>query len=270
MAETSRTAQLKKLASGLPGANQQVAQGLQEARKTQLQEQIRQAKGPGTTQQAQQMGAQQQQVAGQIQQRAAEQTQAQAAQVGQLGLQEQAAQQRAAGFEQQIALGQREQNIANKLAQLDTRLKNDLLDKQLQFQKDQAGNALFTERQLMDYAAQKAESQEEFQNYAQQAEQMYERKARILDKAHKELLQALERGYIVKNKPLDQEHKKQLLEAAKVAQEKRDRAVADYQNTKARNSAIGTLVGSGAGALIGGPAGAAVGGALGGALGGAV
>lgn len=255
MIETSRTRQLKGLAERLPGANQQIQTGLDEARKTQLQATIGQmAPQQGTTQVIQQLGAQQQQQAGQIAAQGVQRQQNAATQIGQLGLAEAAGQQRAEGFEQQISLSQKDQQLATKLNKVDSRLKNDLLDKQLQFSRDKAGNALFNTRQLADYAAVNARSQEELANYSQMASQVYERKYKIMEAAYRSITTALERGYITKGRELDKKHKLEMAEAARALNEKMNKAKADYANNKAKWSALGTV----AGTVIGGVAGSVV------------
>lgn len=276
MAETSRTLQLKSLTASLPGANQQVQQGLDEARKTQLQNTIKNSQpAQATTANAQQLGAQQQAVAGQNALQAQQTTQNQLTSVGQLGLQEAGLQQRQEDADQAIRLNDLQQKAANKLSQLDSSLKNELLDRQLQFQKDKAGNTLFTERQLMDYAASKAQSEEEFANYAQMADQAYSRKIQVLEVAHKKLLQTAEQGYISEGKALDQESKKQIVEKMAAVNGAIDRAKNRQAENKARNQATGTIVGTAIGGAIGSVipgagtmAGMAIGGALGGAIGG--
>ena len=60
MSDTTRTRQLRQLASNLPNANQNVAQGLQAARQAQLQDTIKKARpGIQATGAAQQLGTQQ-------------------------------------------------------------------------------------------------------------------------------------------------------------------------------------------------------------------
>ena len=265
--DTSRAKQLKTLAGSLPGANQQIQQGLQEARKTQLQETIRKMRpAQATTANIQQLGAQQAGQAGQIALQGQQQQQQQATQLGQMALQEQGRQQRQAGFTQQVELNQQQRNIADKLYKLGKNLKNDLLDKQLTFQRDKAGNALFSQRQLLDYAAEKAQSKEEFQNYAQDLNQLYQRKMQIFEQAHNKVVEALNRGYIREGKELNQAQKLELAKAAKALQDKLNRARIDAANAQAQTNALSGLLG----AAIGGVAAGAVSGGLGAAEGAAV
>lgn len=210
---SDRARQLEKLALSLPMENQQFARQQQEARLAQLQQQMSTlSPGTGGVRTAQQLGAQQARQAGDIQLKAAQQTQAQTQVLGQEALAEQARAKRGRGFELTVALNQQQRQAANRLNRIDIQLKNNLLDQQLQFKQTQAGQALFNERQLADWAIAKAQSQEEYANYAQAATQMYQRELQILETANKKLEQILKQNYIKENKPLDREMRRQLTE----------------------------------------------------------
>lgn len=264
---STRAKQLEKLAMSLPQENQRTAQAQQQARQVQLQSQIQQASPTAGPALAQQMGAQQAAQAGQIQSQAAQRGQQQTQLMGQTALSEMGRQQRQEGFEQQLALSANQRSAADRLANIDKKLKTQLLDDQLQFRKDQAGQDLLNERQLADWAALKAESGEEFAEYAQAAQQVYEREIQMLETANKKITQALEQGYIAKNKPLDREMRK------KLAQQKQalELEIQKKQNKAANKSAIfstaGALGGAAVGGLIAGPAGAMAGSAVGQGLG---
>ena len=240
---TKRAKQLEQLAMSLPKANQDMQQGQRAARDIQLYEQVRQAPQGTSFRAAGQLGAQQAQAAGQEALQAQKATQTQSQQVGQMGLQEQGRQQRQEGFEQQIQVSENQRKLGNKLNKLDNRLKTQLLDDQLKFNKDQAGQTLLNTRQLADWAVTKAKSKEEYLNYAQQARQMYEKDIMLHEAAYKKLRQALELGYIKKGLKLDIETKLRL-KKAKAAIEKQIR---DKKN-KAKNkmsmwSAGGKIIG---------------------------
>ena len=260
-ADTSRGQQLQQLAKMLPQSNQQVQQGMDEARKTRIQAMARQAAGPLSTGAVQQMGAQQvgQQAAAQLQ--GAQQLQTQQTQVGQLDLQGQARQQRAEGFEQRINLTEHQQNMSEKIARLDRRLKNKLLDENLRFEKDEGGRSLFNQRQLMDYAIVSAQNEQEYQDYMQSVRKVHQRKMQVYKQLHDSAKQALAQGYIIRNKPLDREHKKMLAQMAAESQKKMQDEQARHQNEMAKWQAGGAIAGAVIGAMIpgAGPAGAAVG-----------
>ena len=227
---TKRAKQLEQLAMSLPKANQDMQQGQRAARDIQLYEQVRQAPQGTGFRAAGQVGAQQAQAAGQEALQAQKATQTQSQQVGQMGLQEQGRQQRQEGFEQQIQVSENQRKLGNKLNKLDNRLKTQLLDDQLKFNKDQAGQTLLNTRQLADWAVTKAKSKEEYLNYAQQAKQMYEKDIMLHEAAYNKLKQALELGYIKKGQKLDIETKLRL----KKAKLKIEKQIRDKKN-KAKN-----------------------------------
>ena len=256
---SSRTRSLEKLAANLPGANQRVTQGLQAARQTQLQNQLSQM-GQGTPQAAQQqLAGQQTAAAGQINLQGAQNLQTQQTQVGQLGLQQQARGQRQKAAEQQLTLGEREMKFANQLTKLDSKLKNELLDKQLAFNQDEAGRTLFNTRQRADWVASNARSEEELKGYMQTEQLAHSRNIKMLEMAHRELEQTLMNGYLRNKQELDQASKKRIIEAKKQIEDNIRKAKEKANNNRMIGSAIGTIVGAGIGAVVGGPAGAVAG-----------
>ena len=78
---------------------------------------------------------------------------------------------------QAFDLGQESQR---RLASLDSRAKNEMLDMELQFKRDVAGQKYMSDRQLMDWYTTKARSEEEYKNFAQNLQNGYERKAQLL------------------------------------------------------------------------------------------
>lgn len=255
---TNRAKKLEKLAMSLPQGNQQIAQGQQAARQIQLQEQIKQAPqamGPAA---AQQMGAQQAQQAGAIQLGAQQKGQQQAQLMGQMGLEQKAREQRQAGHEQQLSLNEQQMDFANKINKLDTKLKNQLLDEQLVFQKDQANQGYLNERQLLDYAMTKARSREDFLNYQQQVEQVSSREIQMMEAAAKKLGQAIEQGYISKKRGLDNELKKDLIQKKRAI----ERRIAERKRAAANRHAMIRSVTGIAGGIIGGIAGGGPAGAM--------
>ena len=262
---TPRAKRLQQLAMSMPQANQEQAQAAQQTRQIQLQEQVRKLQpGQGGPALAQQMGAQQQQKAGAIQLGAAQQGQQQAQLMGQMGLEEQARGQRQAGFEQQIAISKEQRQNANKLSALDVNLKKQLLDNQLEFRRDQAGKTILNERQLMDWAATKAENAEEYAKYAQAAQQVQQREIQLMQAAHNKISQALQQGYVKKGKALDRNLR------VKLVQQKRaiENSIRDKQNKASNRSSMFqsgmAVVGAiGGGLITGTPMGAAAGASLG-------
>ena len=266
IADTSRGRQLQKLAGALPGGNQQVQQGLDQARQVRLQQQIKQLTPSAGTAAAQQLGAQQTAQAGAIQQQAAQAQATQGTQLGQLALQEQSRSGRQVAFGQQIELGQQEQVLANKLSQISRTYKTKLLDEQLTFNKDQAGNTLFKTRQAMDWALSKSKSQEEWNNYVQEAKKVDSRRMAMLAHVNKELSQVLEQGYLKEGKKLDQASRLKIAKYLSETRAELEKSKTSAANKSSMLQAGGTLVGAGIGAVLGGPVGASLGATLGGGL----
>lgn len=261
---TFRSQQLEQLAKQLPVANQQIATGLQEARKTQLQQAVKQA-APGAS--AQQLGAQSQQAAGQIQMGAAEQAQNQQQLAGQMGLQQQGRAQRQKAFDNAIQLNAVQQNLGDKLDRLGRDAKKKMLDDNLVFKMDQANQAMFNNTQLLDYAKLNAKSDEDFANKVQQIDQAYDRKLQMLQSAQNRLEQIAKQGYYSNNQRLDQNSKMKIAQQAQAIQAKIREEQAKKAAQMQKSQAIGTLAGGVIGAVVGGPVGASVGAAAGGAAG---
>jgi hypothetical protein len=250
-APTDRARQLESLANSLPGANQKVQTGLQEARKTQLQATLQgMAPSQSGIQAAQALGQQQAQMAGQINTQGQQKAQTQQVQLGQLGLQDKASQQRGKAFQQQLGLNEKQQAMASKLNKIDSQLKNRLLDQQLDFRKDQAGQTLMNETQLMDWALTKATSAEELKDYMQASQQVYDRKNQMTQMAYKVIADAAETGYLKNKKQLDRQSQQKLVALKREAEKSFQQQQADARNKAARNGALGTILGMAAGAGI--------------------
>lgn len=257
--ETPRMQQLKKLSAGMPVANQQVAQGLQQAQTTQMQAAIGAAKPGMGIQAAQQMGGQVAAQRGQIQQQAQQQTQQQAGQIAQVGLGQQAVQNQAQLGRQESALSGRQRQQAQQLNALDNRMKSELLDKQLSFAKDENGRTLLNSRQLADVAILNAKNAEEFANYKQQATQVQQRKLQAMQFGYDKLRQLLETGVDANGRRLDQATKLQIQEITKNAEKMIRDEQARIANNTAMWGAAGTIAGAVIGGIAGGPQGAQAG-----------
>ncbi len=262
----NRAGQLNQLSKSLPGANQQVQKGLDEARRIQLLQNISQMTGQqqlGGPQAAQQLGAQQaqQQAGNAIQGMQTQQNQN--VQLGQMALQQQGRQQRQQEFNQKIELNQQDRAAADKLFRLDNRMKQKLVDESLKFDKDKAGRTLFNQQQLADWAIKKAQSAEDFQNYANEVEKVYTRKQMMLDHINKTLNQVLDNNAIAEGKQLDQQSKEKITRfLIDVKKEARNNAIESANSQATWGAGMGILgaVGGGIiGGVFGGPAGAVMG-----------
>lgn len=277
--QTPRMTALQTLQNQLPVASQKVAQGIQAARDIQLQQAVAKAPTPAAiTPVAQQTAAAATAQAGQQQVEAAKQMVQQAGQFGELkaGEQQMAAQQQIAQAEQ--VARQQEMTNVERLGRLDMAAKKELYDSEIQFKKDEAGRTLFNERQLIDYAARNARSEEEYRNYAQRAEILNKRKLQAMETAYRIIEEDLRQQFALAEQRKDQAAKERIAQIrrdiqARVAREKNRAA-----NRAAMWQAGGMIVGAAAGVAaapftagtINPVTGAMIGAQMGGAVGGLV
>ncbi len=270
--ETARTRALKQLATTMPVANQQVAQGMQAARLMGVQRAVSQAPTPaagagGTgVREVQAAGAQQAAAAGEIQVGAATKTAEGLAQLGQVGVAEAKRAGSADVATAQSNAQQTETADASQLSKLGLDVKQKLFDDRIKFARDEAGNKVWTESLLMDHAVTAAKSDAEFKSRMQTAQLVHERRSKMLEVAHAKIVAALEYESKSKQQNMTQDVREKLIRAKAELEAKMQREAADAANKQAMWSAGGTIVGGAIGAL-GGPAGVAAGAAIGGALG---
>ncbi len=161
-----------------------------------------------------------------------------------------------------------------ELNRLGSAAKNELYDSRMNFEAQQVGQGALQESQLLDWAASKAKSKEEFQDYAQKMQQASDRTIAFLTQGYQRLeatLKAEANGQIQK---MSNEKKLEIAGAAAKLKAKLQKE----QAKKAGNAALITGLFTVAGAVIGGaytggagaPAGAAAGGMIGSGIGGAV
>jgi hypothetical protein len=249
---TPRMKALQNLSNQLPIANQKVAQGQQAARNIQLQQAVKAAPTTGNTiQTAQQTGAA---AAGQAGQQMIEQAGQQVKQQGQLGqvglaTQQQQAQSNVAS----LKMGAREQEMDNvaRLAQVSEQAKQELYDKQLQFNKDQRGRTMFSERQLMDYALANAKDENDFRNKAQALEQATKRDLQASEQAYALINADLDRKFRLAEQQKDQKAKLEIAEMKRAAAEAMAKKKASSANRAAMFQAGGMVVGAVAGGVLG-------------------
>lgn len=260
---------LQNLSNQLPVANAKVAAGQQAARDMQLQQAVAKAPvGANTTQASQQTGAAAATSAGAQMVDAAQNQVKQQGQIGAVGLADQQAQAQSnvAGLRQ----GARQQELDNvqKFAQVSEAAKQEMFDKQMNFTKDEQGRTFFNERQLADFARLTADNDEQFKDYAQNAEQLNKRKLQSMEHAYKITMQDLQQKQNLAEQKKDQQAQLQINQIRKEIEEKMQRERARAANRAAAWQAGGMIVGAAAGAFVGGPAGAMAGAQLGGAAGG--
>lgn len=268
MAESIRMQQLKKLSGAMPVANQQVASGLQQAQATQLQQAVKTAAPAMGATAAQTVGGQQAAAMAAPVVQAQQQNQQQVGQVANLA-------QNQAGVEAQQQVGAAQSGVAKtsreyagRLAELNNNVKNQLLDDQLKFAKDERGRTMLNDRQMADVAILRAKNAEELASYKQSVDQMNQRKLQAMQAAYHKLEQAMKTGYNSDGQVLDFQTKKDLktmmTDAEKSMQAEKNRIEAN----NAMWTAAGTIAGTVIGGIFGGAGGAKAGGQGGGAAGG--
>lgn len=164
-----------------------------------------------------------------------------------------------------VSLRQRQE-----LAALGSDVKAKILDAQLQFEEDEAGRLFSNERQLADYAATNAKTEQDFSARMQDLKQASDDKVSLLTHSHQQITAALNRGFLTANQKLDHETNRYLTELKRKIEEEIEREKADAANKQMMYQGVGTIVGAGVGAAFGGPGGYAAGAVVGASVGGAV
>lgn len=233
------------------------------------QNQIQQAvssQTPVTSGQIQQAGAQQAQAKGQATNAATAKSVQQTGQQGQIAEAANEDQVKNDLAKSSLKLDQDTNALANDLDTLGQGLKNELFDKQMEFQKDELGRTQFNDRQLMDYALATAKSDEEMAQWQDDMNYYSTVRLQILQASGAKIEQAMQQASA--NGEFEKDAQLKVTMANKVAEIKRK--IAEEQNKQknkaAMYSAVGTVVGAAAGSF-GGPAGAMAGAAAGSALG---
>ena len=272
MAQTVTQSGLAAMAGQMPVRNQELADQQRAARTLQLQQAISKMspQQAPTAQQAAGMGAALSAQAGQEQVGRAQQLVETTGQVARLGQQETAlAGQQKLGAMQEAAR-QEQLSQVDRLAKLDANAKRELFDKELTFRKDAANQTFFTERQLADYKKQSAASDEQYRNYANQAQNYHRRNIASLEAVYNKLAEIEKNNFQIGEQKLDQAARKEiqgLLADAK-------RRVADAQRRAANNTQMWSaglgIAGGIAGAFTGTPQGVMIGYQAGSALGGTI
>jgi hypothetical protein len=262
--------QLQGLASALPIANQQTQKQLDAARQIQLQQTLGQTPTSGVSRInpiAQQIGVQATQQQAQQNLAAKQTAQNQQTQLGQMALQAKGTENQGNLAQQQSQASDEGFQLGQQLSRLDMRLKNELLDKQLEFRTSQAGQALLNESQLQDFAILKAKDDIELNKYQQLASEATQKKMYMLQVANDKLKQVLNQGYLREGQELTQAMKRDITAQQVALEQKIQRERNAAANRQSMWQVGGMIVGGAIGAVAGGPAGAMAGASVGGGLG---
>jgi hypothetical protein len=283
--ETPRLQALRGLQNSLPVTNSRVLNQQKAARDLQLQQAVAKAPVATPTSTAATTGAALASSSADTTNKLSLQAGEQQKQVGALGLAERARAGQQALADQTLGLEQQKMGDVERLARVSQEAKQELYDAQMQFQKDEMGRTLFNERQLVDYAAKNARSNEEFQNYALRADKAHLRNLQAMETIYKKMDEELQFEYAKDKQKQDQAKVLQIKQIQKDMARKIAHARTRRGNNKAKWQAGGTIVGTvigtvvgavvggkmaGVGAVPGAMAGGAIGGAAGGAIGGGI
>lgn len=265
----------------MPRQNQRVATGLQEASKMGVQAQLGQigqmGQGPLSVQQVQQAGAQAAAQQGQATLQAQQQQAQKAMQASQQAAKVEADETQQRLREREFGIKKKANVLERQLGVYDEKLKNEIFDRNIKFEKDELGRTVFNERQLMDFKIYNSKSKLEFRKFEQDMRNVSRRRIRMLDVSLAKIKQELSQQFKKDQIEMDQGQRMRLLKAKQAIEEKIARAQANAANRASMISSAFTIVGAGAGAILALPtgglsvgAGAAIGASLGQGVGGMV
>ena len=240
---------LSALSQQMPGQNQKVATGLQEAAKTQMRQQLG-GIGPMAPQQVQAIGQQAAAAKGQAGLQVQQQQVQQEQKLGQMALTQEQQDKQVQLQARQLDLAKRARVNSQMLNNLDSSLKTKLTDEQFQFQKDELGRTLFNERQLMDYKIQTAKSDLDLRDFEDKFRQASQRRIMLLKAAQAKVEQEMKQSFTKGQQELDQASKEKLTRAAWELKEKIRREQADQANRASMFSAGGAILGAVAGVAL--------------------
>ncbi len=264
---TPRSQQLANLAETMPRRNEQAAAAGRASADLAIKQFVGQQgtpTGPGT---AQQMAAQAVKAKAEPDLQAAQKGMQQQGQIAQMQLQEKQQENRSQEMKRRIGDMKRKEKHTNLLNSIDQDAKNQLIDRQMEFQQDSFGRTMYTQEQLWDFALLQARDEEELANYAQAVRQATKNEIYMLEHTNKLIQQEIENTMKMNHSKQRQERilylrkkQKQAIRAKKRAQQRKAHK-AQVMGGAVR--IIGTVVGT----VYGGPAGGQAGGALGEAAG---
>jgi hypothetical protein len=254
-----------------PGQNQGLLDQQKATQQIQMQQAIGQMSQAGQsfrrTPFTQQMGTQAQSAFGQAQVQAAQKDLQQQSQVAGAIQQEQGQEIQSGLQKRQQASKTRLRSITNQIGTLSNNLKQDIFDKQTQFQKDELGRTYWNERQLADWKIKQVKSDEELAEFEQNISQEFEKKMALLQASEKSIRQRLEQEMQKSEQDQDQALMQRLQNAEIELQRKQQKAQARAAQNAMIMGAAGTIIGAGIGTWIAPGVGTAAGASIGGGLG---
>lgn len=247
---TPKTSQLANLAGQFPSMAQQGQQIQQSSAALAAAEAVRRQAATGQKVSGAEMGAQLYTAQAAAAREAQQKVQRGAMQVGQLQLQEEQLQKQQILADRQ--LGQQQQVRKNEqiLTELSSDIKNKLYDKAMQFQKDELGRTIWSQTQLMDYAAKKSRRWQDYRNTEIKVGQMQRRRMTLLKTAQAQIQQALQQEFAKSEAVANREQQARLTKAKAEIERKIKEAEAKAAEESAMWQMGGQIVGGVIGAVL--------------------
>ena len=254
--------QVAQMASQFPQQNEEVGRRQAEARQAAIRSAVAGAarRGPVARQTLGQTAAQSVQQQAQPRLQAQARTMEQQGQLAQVQLQQEGTSKQSELQRRNTQLQQQHRLAVTSLNQLQQGLGDKMVSRETQFQKDQMGRTLFTERQLMDYKLASVRRREDLAQYEQAVTQASQLRMQALKTSHAIITQALQQQFAQDEQTKDLRQTERLHAARKTIEEKMAAEQARQAERAARFQATGKIVGTVVGGVVGGVAGVFVGG----------
>lgn len=253
---------ISQMASQFPQQNEDVARKQAEARQAAIRSAVAGAarRGPLPSQTLGQAAAQSVQQQAQPRLQAQARTIEQQGQLAQMQLQQEGAGKQAELQRRNVQLQQQHRLAVTSLNQLQQGLGDKLVTRETQFQKDQLGRTMFTERQLMDYKLASSRRREDMADYEQAVTQASQLRMQALKQSHAIITQSLQQMFAQDEQTKDIRQTERIHAARKSIEEKMAAEAARQAERASRFQATGRIVGTVVGGVVGGVAGVFVGG----------
>lgn len=243
---TPKTSQLANLAAQFPSMAQQGQQVQQSAAALAAQQAVKKQAATGQRVSAADMGAQLYTAQAAAAREAQQKVQKGAMQVGQMELQRQGMEKQQILADRQLGLQQQVRTNEQLLTQLGTDVKTKLYDKAMQFQKDELGRTIWSQTQLMDFAAKKAQRWQDYRNTEMQVAQVQKRRMTLLKTAQAKIQQTLEQEFAKSEAASNRDLQDRLTKAKAEIQRKVAKAQAKAEEESAMWQLGGQLLGGAA------------------------
>lgn len=156
----------------------------------------------------------------------------------------------ARGFEVDSRMQFASEQQRKDLNKLGNNIKQELLDSRIAFDKDEAGRKFSNDRQLADFAASEAKTQQEFEARMGSIANAARQNSILQESINNRLAEIVRQGYIETSGDLDNAQRVKLAGLQTEARKQAEKAKADAGNKLLTGQALGTLVGIGVAAMV--------------------